>query len=168
MLEVFSTSYKVFLTVFHCVWHVIISICSLTETLSFSEIKYNDFTSFSVLQIMYENYYYEQLAKASSCVKHSVDAQLPFQLFLLVIKFYKSALYIIKYFKHRQSSISEILLLEFIKSTSLTTILIFPDLEIKQFWSVKYMCQNVCQVCTLHFLLWTFLKVWAIFIFVCF
>ena len=31
-------------------------------------------TRFSVLQIMYENYNHEQLAKISTCVKYSIDA----------------------------------------------------------------------------------------------
>ena len=40
---------------------------------SFSQIMYDGFTRFSVLQIMYENYYDEQLAKISTCVKYSID-----------------------------------------------------------------------------------------------
>ena len=35
---------------------------------------YDDYTHFSVLQIMYENYYYEQLAKIISRVKYLIDA----------------------------------------------------------------------------------------------
>ena len=35
---------------------------------------------------------------------------------------------------------------------------IFPDLEMKQFWSVYY----ICQVCKSKLLFWTCLKFWAI------
>ena len=35
---------------------------------------YEDFARFSVLQIMYENYYDEQLTKIGTCVKYSIDA----------------------------------------------------------------------------------------------
>ena len=40
----------------------------------FSQITYDDFTRFTVLQIMYKNYYHEQLAKIRTCVKYSIDA----------------------------------------------------------------------------------------------
>ena len=40
----------------------------------FRSVKYDDITRFSILQIMYENYYHEQLAKISTCVKYSIDA----------------------------------------------------------------------------------------------
>lgn len=43
----------------------------------------------------------------------------------------------------------------------LLALVIFPNLEIIQFWSVNYMS----QVYKLYFLFWTFLKAWAIFMF---
>ena len=67
----FSTSCKFFfITVSFCVLHVIISICSLAETFRpFSQIMYYDFTRFSVLEIVYENYYYEQLATIRTLIR---------------------------------------------------------------------------------------------------
>ena len=36
---------------------------------------YNDCTLFPVLQIMYENYYYEQLVKIVTCLKYLIDTK---------------------------------------------------------------------------------------------
>ena len=72
---------KFFNTISNCVWYVFVSLCSLAETFKyfktfrpFRQIMYNDFTHLSVLQIMYENYYYEQLVKIITFVKYSIDA----------------------------------------------------------------------------------------------
>ena len=46
----------------------------MVKYINFSQITYDDFTRFSILQIMYENYYHAQLAKISTCVKYSGDA----------------------------------------------------------------------------------------------
>ena len=40
----------------------------------FSQITSYDFIRFAILQIIYENYYHEQLAKISTCVKYSTSA----------------------------------------------------------------------------------------------
>ena len=40
----------------------------------FSQIMYNEFTRFSVLQIMYERYYYQELTKIRTFVKYSIGA----------------------------------------------------------------------------------------------
>ena len=66
-----------FNTVSCCIWHVIIRIYSLAvivKCINFSQIMYNDFTQFSIVQTMYENYYHEQLAKISTFVKYLTDA----------------------------------------------------------------------------------------------
>ena len=58
-------------------WGVIINMYSLAKIvkyINFGQITYDDFTRFSILQIMYENYYHKQLAKISTSVKYSIDA----------------------------------------------------------------------------------------------
>ena len=44
----------------------------------------DDFIRFSILQIIYENYYDDQLVKISTCVKYSIDA---YQRYILPFRF---------------------------------------------------------------------------------
>ena len=50
------------------------SLAKIVKYINFGQITYDDFTRFSILQIMYENYYHKQLAKISTSVKYSIDA----------------------------------------------------------------------------------------------
>ena len=39
----------------------------------FSQVTYDDFTRFAILQVMSENYYHEQLPQISTCTEYSID-----------------------------------------------------------------------------------------------
>ena len=55
---------------------------------NFSQITYDDFTRIVILQIVYENYYYEQLAKISTWVKYSIVAYHKYILPRYILLFY--------------------------------------------------------------------------------
>ena len=73
-------------------------------------------------------------------------------MFFMVCECYKFGLYITTYFEYGQSFIREFLVLAFMECTGLKLLLLanVPDLEMKQFWSVNY----ICQVCKFKLLFW--------------
>ena len=97
------------------------------------------YTFFGPSLIYWLSYFFRLTSSGISVTSVST---LSFQLFTWISKFHKSGLYIITYFKHRQCSIWGILLLELIRSASITTYTCLSNFSWSQY--------NEVLVCKLH------------------